>query len=115
MPEGKMTEYQIEIDDYKTELIREIQHIREHAKEQMPEFLIPQTSLKCIISAGELIPELPEPALCHHVDTVIEAARCIAIWQGVGSRAEKIDPLAGLWLPLMHDVNMWLACGARFI
>lgn len=55
---------------------------------------VPQTPLQCCISstltAGELIPELPEPALSHHVETVIEAARCIAIWQGVGTRAEKV-------------------------
>ncbi|WKX98818.1 hypothetical protein Q1695_014030 [Nippostrongylus brasiliensis] len=54
---------------------------------------VPQMPIQCNVSgtitAGELIPDLPEPALSHRVECVLEAARCLAIWQGVGTRAEK--------------------------
>ncbi|KAL6729628.1 hypothetical protein Aduo_000667 [Ancylostoma duodenale] len=55
--------------------------------------LAPPCNVGTTITAGQIIPELPElpePAHSHRVENVLEAARVIAIWQGYGTLAEKI-------------------------
>ncbi|EYB82348.1 hypothetical protein Y032_0361g3462 [Ancylostoma ceylanicum] len=42
------------------------------------------------ITAGEIIKGLPSPACEHRVDTVLEAARILAIWNGAGTLTEKL-------------------------
>ncbi|RCN49896.1 integrase core domain protein [Ancylostoma caninum] len=43
------------------------------------------------LTAGDMIPQLPQPAHSHGVECVLEGARIVAIWQGTGTLAEKIQ------------------------
>ncbi|EYC17492.1 hypothetical protein Y032_0030g2085 [Ancylostoma ceylanicum] len=56
--------------------------------------LPPPCRVSTAITAGQIIPELPEPAYSHRVENVLEAARIIAVWQGCGTLAEKITWIA---------------------
>ena len=58
--------------------------------EGVPQIDMSQCSCSAVITAGELIADLPQPAHSHRVECVLEGARVIAIWQGCGTLAEKV-------------------------
>ncbi|EYB98415.1 hypothetical protein Y032_0131g1611 [Ancylostoma ceylanicum] len=58
--------------------------------EGVPQMDMSQCNCSASITAVELIPDLPQPAQSHRVECVLEGARVIAIWQGLGTLAEKV-------------------------
>lgn len=60
---------------------------------EVPQMELSDCNVSVSVIAGDVIPRLPEPAYSHRVETVLEAARIIAIYQGCGTMREKI-----LWI-----------------